>query len=420
MLAFLAAPLPVTGQTTPRVVTLEEAVRLAVARDPDVIAAESAVRSAEAGQLQARGAWLPSLSVGSVYGNSSNERFDQSTGQLVSESYTASLDGGLTLFAGGRRLTQLRAAGAEVEAAGATEILRRFQAGQAAKLAYYGAAAAADLVRVAAQRLERARQQMGFAEARYEIGTATRSDLLRAEIELANAELAAFEAESGLRAAGLALGRAIGVPEEVQAAELRLPSDPPALAPLEALVARAAGTSPSVVAAQAAVSSSRAQRLAAYTPYLPSIQLNGGYDWFSFQFPPRERSWSLRLSASLPVFNNFQREAAVMRASAQERAAEARAEDAVLAARVAVEQAVRAIEVADRRVEVTERTVALATEDLRVQEERYQIGATTILELQASQVALAEAETAAVRARQGLATAVAALETVLGEEIGEE
>ena len=420
LLAFLVPALPLAGQGGPRVVTLEEAVRLAVDRNPGVIAAEAATRSAEATQLQARGAWLPSLSVGSVYGNSSNERFDQSTGQLVSENYNASLDAGITLFSGGRRLTQLRAADREIVAAGATEVARRFEAGQAAKVAYYAAAAAADLVRVADQRLERARQQMGFAEARYEVGTSTTSDLLRAEIELENAELGAYEARSGLRAAGLALGRAIGVPEEVQPAEIRLPSAAPALEPLEALVARASSSSPAVVAAEAAAASSRAQRLAAYTPYLPSIQLNGGYDWFSFQFPPDQRSWSLRLSASLPVFNNFQREAALIRAGAQERAAESRAEDAVLAARVAVEQAVRAIELAERRAAVTGRTVALATEDLRVQEERYQIGATTILELQASQVALAEAETAAVRARQGLATAVAALETVLGEEIGEE
>ncbi|HSH45273.1 MAG TPA: TolC family protein, partial [Longimicrobiales bacterium] len=126
------------------------------------------------------------------------------------------------------------------------------------------------------------------------------------------------------------------------------------------------------------------------------------------------------LMASLPVFNGFQREAAVIRAGAEERAAEARARDAVLAARVAVETAVRDIELAQRRVQVADRTVSLATEDLRVQEERYRIGAATILDLQASQVALAEAEAAGVRARQGLATAVAELETILGEDLGEE
>jgi outer membrane protein TolC len=52
-----------------------------------------------------------------------------------------------------------------------------------------------------------------------------------------------------------------------------------------------------------------------------------------------------------------------------------------------------------------------------VQEERYQISASTIIELQTSQVALAEAESAFVRARQQLGVAIATLEAVLGEEM---
>lgn len=407
-----------SAQQAPRVVTLDEAVEFALAQDPDVVVAEASTTSARAGQLQARGAWLPSVNASGMYGNSSNQRFDQSTGQLVSESYTAQIQASYQLFAGGRRVTGLRAASAQVDAAGAREVASRFDAALGAKQAYYGVAAAADLLRVTEQRAARARQQYGFAEARYDIGTATTSDLLRAEIEVANAEMSVLEAESSLRSAGLQLGRAIGVPEEVHAADTRLPGAGPSLPTTDALVARAAGGSPAVLAAEAAATSSRAQKLAAYTPYLPSVSVSGGYDWFAFEFPPREQSWSLRLTASLPVFNGFQREAAVIRASAEQRAAEARARDAVLAARVAVEGAVQEIELAEQRVEVSERTVELATEDLRVQEERYQIGAATILDLQSSQVALAEAEVAAVRARHGLATAVAQLETILGEELG--
>jgi outer membrane protein len=68
-------------------------------------------------------------------------------------------------------------------------------------------------------------------------------------------------------------------------------------------------------------------------------------------------------------------------------------------------------------VAISSRAVELAREDLRVQEERYQIGATTILELQSSQIALTDAEIASVRARQALGVAVAQLEAVLGERI---
>src|SRR5690606_1987564 len=97
-----------------------------------------------------------------------------------------------------------------------------------------------------------------------------------------------------------------------------------------------------------------------------------------------------RLTATLPLFNGFQREALVARASAAERTARARARDAELGLQVAIEDAARAIESAERRVEIARRAVELAREDLRVQEERYQIGVATIIELQTSQITLAD------------------------------
>lgn len=405
---------------TPRTVTLDEAVRLAVQNDPAAIAAASAVESAEAGLLQARGAWLPSVSLNSTYGNSSNQRFDQSTGRLVSESYTAQVNGSITLFSGGRRVAQHRAASANVTAADAQYRAQYFQTVLQATQAFYEAAAAADIVRAAEQRLERARQQLEFASTRLEVGTATTSDVLRAELEMGNAELALVDARAQLRTAALRLGRRVGSAGEVYPVAEALPDRAPALPDAEELVRKATTSSPAVIAAQATLRSRSAERLASYTPYIPSLQLSGGYDWFAFQFPPDQRSWSVRLTASLPLFNGFQREASLMRAAAAERAAEAAARDAAIAARVEVESALQEIHSAERRVEISDRAVELAMEDLRVQEERYRIGAATILDLQASQVALADAEVAAVRARQGLGTAIARLEAILGEKLRED
>ena len=183
------------------------------------------------------------------------------------------------------------------------------------------------------------------------------------------------------------------------------------------LVARARAASPSVVAAEENLTAARANRLSAWTPLLPSVRVSGGYDWFAFQFPPDRQSWALRVTASLPLFNGFQREAGIMRQNAQLRAAEARARDTDRLVRTQVRTAFRAVETAERQVQIADRGVTLAREDLRVQEERYQMGVATIVDLQTSQVALAEAEASAVVARQALGTAVAELEAILGERI---
>lgn len=421
LIALLTATLASAAgaQEPTTTVTLAEALRLSLERMPAMVAAGAAVRNAEADLLQARGSLLPTVTANSFYGNSSNQRFDQTTGKLVSENYTAQLQTTYDIFTGGRRYAQLRIAGADLDAAEAEHRAQRFQTILLTTQAFYAAAAAEDLLRVAEQRLARAQQQMEFARTRLEIGTATTSDALRAELEVGNAEVAVIDARSALRNSTLQLGRQIGVADDVHAASEALPSAAPALPPLADLVARALRASPDVIASEASLESSRMARLSSYTSYLPTLRFTGGYDWTAFDFPPEERSWSMRLTASLPVFNGLQREANLQRARAALSIAEARARDAAIAARVAVEAAASEVESAGRRVTISDRAIELAREDLRVQEERYQIGAATILELQASQVALSEAEIAAVRARQTLGTAVAQLEAVLGTSISE-
>lgn len=405
-----------SGQTV-RTVTLQEAITLAHRNHPVTVAAETDVSIAGSDRLAALGSFLPSVTANGVYTNSSNERFDQATGQRVSTSYIAQTQFGWDLFTAGRRFASYRAARSRLAAADAG--LREAQFGTALETtaAYFGAAAAVHLVTVANQRLTRANQQAEFARTRLEVGTATRSDVLRAELEVGNSEVAVIDAESGLRSARLALGRQIGSGGEVQPADPDLPETAPDLPPFDSLAVRAARTSPLVQSAEADRAATGSERFSSYMAYVPSLRLTGGLDWFSPTYPPQARSWNVRLTASLPVFNGFQREAGVQRAEAAERLAGAVARDAELGARAAAVDAAQQIESAQRRVTIARRTVELAREDLRVQEERYQIGSATIVELQTSQLALAEAESLFVLSREQLGVAIATLEAVLGERI---
>lgn len=417
LLALSLSSAAAAAQAPVERLTLDEAIERAVASDPAAVAAAQGVRTARADQLQARGAWLPSLSLGSAYQNSSTQRVDPSSGQLVSESYTAELGASYEIFSGGRRLADTRSTRAQVRAAEAALRDQEYRTALATTEQYYAAAAAVELVGVARQRMERAEQQRSVAQTRLDVGSATRSDVLRAELELGNAEVSLLDAEAALRTAQLQLGRQVGAQGAAQPAEATLPARAPALPPLETLIERALRSSPAAIAADAAAAQREAATWAAVSLYAPSVRATGGYNWLAFDFPPERRSWNLRFGVSLPLFNGFQREATLSRARAAERIADARARDARIAARVAAEDAAREIATAERRVEISLRAIDLAREDLRVQEERYRIGNATILDLQTSQVALAEAEIAHVRARQSLAVAVARLEAVLGEKL---
>ena len=59
----------------------------------------------------------------------------------------------------------------------------------------------------------------------------------------------------------------------------------------------------------------------------------------------------------------------------------------------------------------------MARENLRVQEERYQAGATTIIDLITAQVSQTEAEAALVQSRFTTRLALAAVEAILGRRV---
>ncbi len=401
------------------VLTLPEAIDRALRFAPAAVGARVATDDASAGLMEARGDLLPSINLGSTFATSSNDRFDQATGRLVSESYSAQATASYEIFSFGRRLATNRAARARLDAAIAGERDQDFAVALTTTQIFYDVAAAAELTQVARQRLDRARAQLEFAEVRLEVGTVTRSDVLRAELEVGNAELALVDAEAALRGSSLRLGRQVGVAGAVGVTADALPETAPALPPLPSLVRIAEGEAPPVRLAQAQLRDRSAQKWGTLTRYAPSLRVSGGLDWFAFDFPPTDRSWNLRVTASIPVFDGFSREAALSRNQAQERLAEARYQDAVIAARVDVEDAVSQIGAAERRVAIAERGLGLAREDLRVQEERYQLGVATILDLQTSQVALADAENAWVLERQNLGIALAQLEAVLGRSLYE-
>jgi outer membrane protein TolC len=149
----------VGAQEPIRVVTLDEAVELALGSDPAAIAAAGAEVSSRAQLRQAWASYLPTVTLNSSYDNSSNQRIDQATGRLVSESYTAQITAGYDLFTGGRRLLQQRATRAEVQASSAEFRSQRFQTILNTGRTFYAAAAGDELVVAAEQLMERARRR---------------------------------------------------------------------------------------------------------------------------------------------------------------------------------------------------------------------------------------------------------------------
>jgi outer membrane protein len=404
------------------VVSLDEAIERALRNSPLVEQRAGAVRTAESGERNAFGSFLPNLSLSSGASLSSTERFDPNTATTVTgsnDSYSAGLSASLDVFTAGRRGAQLNQARAQIDAAEAALIEQRYNVALIAKRAFFEVLRSEETRRIAEARVDRAQQVLAAAENRVRVGTATRSDELRAQLELNQARQALLQASTQRRNAAFTLGATIGVDAPVGARlDEALEPQPLALS-RDAIVDIAVGNAPVVIAAEASLLANEAAVRASRTQYFPTLRVTSGYDWFNQErsFVDGRTSWNLRLGLSYPIFNGFAREDAIERAQVQARLGRVQLEDARRQARANAERAYAALELAEQQIALAEEAVAVASEDMRVQQERYRLGVSTILEQVTSQISVAEAELNLVAARYDYQLARAELEALLGREL---
>lgn len=427
---FVAAALMTTVSVVAAqqpIVTLQEARKMAQAVQPTVVGALGAVRNADAQVRSAKGAWLPSLSASSFGGTTYQEgppRVNSSTGELVggntsSQNLNFGLNASWDLFTGFRRGADSRAAHASRDAAEAGLIDANYQASLAATQQFFTALAAQQLVRVREASVRRAEEQLKLAIAKLHAGSATRSDSLRSVVTLGSTQLALVSAQADVAAAQAELARLIGAEGRVMAA------DDSAFYLVEsqldtlALLKEARAESPRVQAAEASARAADANLASTKSTYWPTLTLGASTGWSGTE----NRNWELFNQRQLGVglnwnlFNGFNREESITIRSSTLDQAEATASDtrrqvsSVLTAQFALLDAARL------KIDIAQTSVAAAQEDLRVVEQRYRVGAATILDLLNSQEALTQAEVDAVAARFDYLRAKAQIEALIGRDL---
>ena len=438
--SMLSAPAPTRAQPAApapdslggaRPITLAEAIALAEKNAPRMIQARGRSRTSAAQVRSGYGAFLPGLN----FSMGANRRLPSegsrtvigSGGQvevLPAEpwSYSFTTSASIDVFNGGRRINELRQAQASQDAAESAEILDRYGTFLDTKEAYYSVLAYREAQLAAQASVDEAEQQFRAAVARVRAGSSTRSDSLRSENQLRNSRLILVETQNNLRVANATLTRAVGAPEPVTAAT----EDTLSLVGLalgEAQLLQLVEAGPDVQVAEAELDVARAGKSISRAAYLPSI--TAGYSYrgsgtdseFGFGNDPFSYAGSLGLNLNLPIFDQFLREERRVAADVAADNAEAALRDTRLAARQNLATYLGAYRTAEQRVLAQSATLSTAEEDLRVQQRRYQVGASTLLDLLTSQTAVNDAREALIRARFDQRVAKAQLEALVGRPL---
>jgi outer membrane protein TolC len=123
------------------------------------------------------------------------------------------------------------------------------------------------------------------------------------------------------------------------------------------------------------------------------------------------------LGLNWPIFNRFQREQGIVNALTTLENAEATAADSRRLVLANLTAGIAALEAARLRIGISQISVLAGQEDLRVQQERYRLGAATIVDVLTSQEALNQAEVDAVTARFDYVRARAQISALIGRSL---
>jgi len=404
-------------------VSLAEAVRRSLDVQPAVVQARGDQRNAGASQRTAVGAFLPSISLGGSSNKASSNRYNSATGQIVTvpsnTSYFGSVGASVDLFDGFRRFANKSAASASADAADAAFANQRAQVTAATQQLFFTALAQEELLRVAEAQLQRAKEELQIAVNKFQAGAATRSDTLTATVDLGNGQLALLQANANLATAQANLGRQVGVDQLVRAVpDTAFPSLPDTMR----LRTEVLDSSPQVQQAAANVRTARALVTAARSQYFPTLSMSysNGYTGLDAPWSTTQsyvNNWSLRFSLNWTLFNGFSREASQVSASVTRDVADAQAADARRGVNAQLTQQLAALNTAYAQIAIVGTNVAAATEALRVTQERYRLGAGTLLDLLTAQANMTQAEVNQVSARYNYLIARAQVEALVGHAL---
>jgi outer membrane protein len=413
LIPLLFAPVVLGAQqmtdTTLHPITIADAVRLAKDNNVANITANNGVRTATNGVRSARAQLYPTLTGTAGQSKSAGDRLGQS-GNLVpftgAWTYSTGLSSQMTLFDAGKMFADIKTQ----------------QANVTAELAYNSILAAKESEAAARAQLEAAQAQLQTSIAKVQAGAANVSDSLRSVVQVGNAQLALLTAQNAYQVQSAALTRLVGTPYFVTA-DLADTVDHP-VAPIDsASVMQMAIAGPPIRQFEAQASAAAASERSAKAAYLPTITANFNYSGsgtaaaYGLNGNPFPYSRGVSVQLQYPIFNRFSRENNVAAAQISLENAQAQVKDARLGAQQNIITDIATMRNNEEAMRVQTQNVRASEEDLRVQQQRYNLGASTLLDVLNSQTALVTARQALIQARLNYRNARAQIEAVIGRDL---
>jgi outer membrane protein len=411
------------------VLTLDESVRLALEQNPFYLAEKAKEAGASASVREAVSGFFPSLNAQGtdildkkVFSITFPSFFPGMAPQTIkmdfTRTYALALNFSLPLYAGGRLMSGYRTANLNLESTRESIRQTRQETVFNVKKAFYGYLLARKLVEVTQEALGLAEKHRTNVQRLFDVGMASKFDLLRSEVAAANLKPQVIRARNGLNTAELGLKTLLGL-DLKQAIEVHGELSYKAVeADTDVNVAKALTLRPELSQLNYQKLMAAEMLKMARAAYLPTLGIGGQYNYWSNTLNLGRGNWdsyyTFTLVLNVPIFNGFINQARVGAAEAVLKQLELTQKGLQSKVRLDVHTAILDLGQARESLQSLEKNVEEAVESVRIAELNFQEGMATDLDVSSVRVALSEARTNYTQALFDYAVALAALEKAVG------
>lgn len=304
------------------------------------------------------------------------------------------------LFLGGAGI-----AGVQLANAAATASFHQYEAQRQSLIhqtagAFYGCLLARNLVAVQREALEQAEANFSIVKKKYDAGSASGFDRMRAEVEVANLRPEVIAAENDYQSALTGLRTVLGLPKDQSIeieGELAYEPDAYGQVSLETLQERALLTRPEVRLMQAQETVASKGVALARSQFLPKLFFQTDYSYlgmrndYDFKQDDMSKGFTSALSLQIPLFSGFKRTQQYQKAKLDQKIVKDSQRQMENGVAAEVEIAYNKLRESTEKYKAAQESIGLAQEALRLANLTYDEGASTQLDVLNSQLALTRA-----------------------------
>lgn len=280
---------------------------------------------------------------------------------------------------------------------------------------YFSMLQADNIQKLSAESVTRLEDHLKNVQAQYDVGVVAKVDVLRSQVELANAKQTLIQAENSYQVAEANMNKIVGLPMDTTLKLDNLLVYNAYDKNMDDCLAYAAEHRPELMQAKYGVDAAKGALMVARSGHMPQVAASASQSWSDSNWPGDEKgNWGVGVNVSMNVFDTGVTLSKIHGAEADLKKAEETYRNTVDSVNLDVRSNYLGLREAEKRISTTKLAVEQADEDYRIAQLRYMSGVGTNTDVLDAQVALTQAKTNYTKALYDYNTSKTALETSIG------